>query len=116
MSIVISGIVFLLSIIGIFCSSFLLITTEHKKKFLPFFSVMSYVMFLIVYLLVECIIFLKLFSDDMFLMAIVATACFVTSIVISYKIKEDEIGEKLKKVIQTLFWCCILFVITLINF
>lgn len=97
-----------ISMIGIFCSSFLLITIDHKRSSLPFFSIMSYVMFLIVYLFIGCMAFLELFSDDMFLMGIVATICFAASIGISYKIKEDWKGKKFKKASQILFWCCIL--------
>lgn len=99
--------ILMVSVVGLFSSASLLLTTNHKKSSLPFFSVMAYVMFMIVYLFIGCITFLKLCTGKLFLMEILASICFIASIAISYKIKKDGNGDKLKNITQKIFWCCI---------
>lgn len=57
-------------IIGIFCAVTLLLTTEHKKSSLPFLSVLSYVLFLVLFLFLGGYTFLNTFRDEMLLMQI----------------------------------------------
>lgn len=98
----------MVSVVGVFCSTSLLLTTNYKKNALPFFAVMAYIMFMIVYLYIGCIAFLNLCIGKLFLMEILASICLIVSIGISYKMKKDGKGDKLKKITQIPFWCCIL--------
>ena len=98
----------LVSVVGVFCSTSLLLTTNYKKSALPSFAVMAYIMFMIVYLYIGCMAFLNLCIGKLFLMEILASTCLIASIGISYKMKKDGKGDKLKKITQIPFWCCVL--------
>lgn len=100
--------VLMVSVVGVFCSTSLLLTTNYKKSALPSFAVMAYIMFMIVYLYIGCIAYLNLCIGRLFLMEILASICLIVSIGISYKMKKDGKGDKLKKITQIPFWCCIL--------
>ena len=105
----------LVSVVGVFCSTSLLLTTNYKKSVLPFFAVMAYILFMIVYLYIGCIAFLNLCIGKLFLMEILASICLIASIGISYKMKKDGNGDKLKKITQIPFWCCILLLRVMIQ-
>ena len=99
-------------IIGTFCAVTLLLTTEHKKSSLPFLSVLSYVLFLVLFLFFGAYTFLNIFRGEMLLMQIAVTCCFIVSIVVTYKIKENGKGLALNKITKIPFWCCLAIVIT----
>lgn len=66
------------------CAVTLLLTTEHKKSSLPFLSVLSYVLFLVLFLFLGGYTFLNTFRGEMLLMQIAVTCCLIVSIVVTY--------------------------------